>query len=138
MIVQGTGSTAYVTQNQKSGSASNELGKDEFLKLLILQLQNQDPLNPIKNEEFIAQLAQFSSLEQMQNLNKSMTSLGSLQILTQTASLVGKEVEVLTDNNSVVTGTVTQAIFKDGTAKIQVNVSGTQVTVTVDRIVSIK
>jgi len=50
------------------------LGKDAFLKLLITQLRNQDPLNPMEDKEFIAQMAQFSTLEQMQQLNKNITS----------------------------------------------------------------
>ncbi len=49
----------------------NDLDKDAFLRLLTTQLANQDPLNPMEDKEFIAQLAQFSSLEQMQNLNKA-------------------------------------------------------------------
>lgn len=57
------------TKNKKT--QSGDLDKDAFLRLLITQLQNQDPLNPMEDREFIAQMAQFSSLEQMQNLNKT-------------------------------------------------------------------
>lgn len=56
-------------------SHNNDLDKDAFLRLLTTQLANQDPLNPIEDREFIAQLAQFSSLEQMQNLNKNVEKL---------------------------------------------------------------
>lgn len=56
--------------------AGNDLDKDAFLRLLTTQLANQDPLNPVEDREFIAQLAQFSSLEQMQNLNKNMEGFG--------------------------------------------------------------
>ena len=48
------------------------LGKEDFLRLLITQLEYQDPLSPLQNEEFVAELAQFSSLEQMQNVNKNL------------------------------------------------------------------
>lgn len=57
---------------ETTNKPKNDLDKDAFLKLLTTQLSNQDPLNPIEDKEFIAQLAQFSSLEQMQNLNKTL------------------------------------------------------------------
>ncbi len=81
----------------ESGSkpTTNELGKDSFLQLLVAQMANQDPLEPMDNSQFLAQLAQFSSLEQMQNIAQGMQLLA----LTQTAStnsqmvnLIGKRV----------------------------------------------
>lgn len=97
----------------------NNLGKDAFLQLLVAQMKYQDPLNPNTDTEFVAQLAQFSSLEQMQNL--SQTSLNS-----QAFSLVGKEVIVKVQNaaNGEVTyvqGPVDYVTVKSGQAKLSIN-----------------
>jgi flagellar basal-body rod modification protein FlgD len=86
-----------------SGSTNKEsaLGQDAFLKLLITQLKNQNPLSPQDNTAFVAQLAQFSSLQGIQNLNTTMSSVASgmqsSQAL-QASALVGRTVEVKTDN----------------------------------------
>lgn len=83
------------TQISAAGSNST-LGKDAFLKILITQLQNQDPTQPLDDKEFIAQMAQFSTLEQMQNMNTAMLSLLDSQYQTQLmsyTSFVGKEVK---------------------------------------------
>lgn len=88
--VYGSG-TGNVSNNTKS--AESAMGKDAFLKLLVTQLENQDPLNPTDNTEFVAQLAQFSSLEGIQNLNSSMGGMkGSVDALQKfgSASLIGK------------------------------------------------
>jgi flagellar basal-body rod modification protein FlgD len=80
------------------------VGKDDFLRLLITQLRNQDPLTPMESQEFAAQLAQFSSLEQLQNMNTALNrSLTSDQLLSSSinnvlaATLIGREVR--TDGN---------------------------------------
>ncbi|MEE9442142.1 MAG: flagellar hook capping FlgD N-terminal domain-containing protein [candidate division Zixibacteria bacterium] len=78
---------------------SKDLGRDEFLRLLVAQLSHQDPMNPIKDEAFVAQLAQFSSLEQLENMNRNMIdSLNYDFLLSQTisntmaTSLIGRSV----------------------------------------------
>lgn len=73
------------TSTAKTESSGNSLGKDAFLQLLVTQMKYQDPLNPSSDTEFVAQLATFSQLEQLQNLGTTMTN-------SQSFSLVGKDV----------------------------------------------
>ncbi|AWE06679.1 flagellar hook assembly protein FlgD [Lysinibacillus sp. 2017] len=96
------------------------LGKDAFLKILITQLQNQDPTSPMDDKEFISQMAQFSSLEQMQNMTKAMGDLLASQQQSQLmnySTFVGKEVKwhELTDKLDD-KGT---PIYNDGTGQIK-------------------
>ena len=80
---------------QSSVSQSTDLDKDAFLHLLVTQLQNQDPLNPTDAVEFTAQLAQFSSLEQLNNVNSNLEQLQSYQASinnSQAVWLIGKEI----------------------------------------------
>jgi len=70
---------------------SSAVNKDEFLKLFVTQLKNQSPLDPLKGHEFIAQLAQFSSLEQLTNLNTSFADNLKFQQLTGGSEFIGKK-----------------------------------------------
>ena len=87
---------------------SQELGKDDFLKLLIAQLQNQDPTSPMENTEFIAQMAQFSSLEQMTNMSSAFEKMTAFINSSEAASTLGKTVQ-LTVGGNLVEGVVEQA-----------------------------
>ena len=86
---------ATTRSTEPAASQAPVLGKDDFLHLLITQLQNQDPLNPADATEFTAQLAQFSSLEQLNNVNDNLEQLQSFQASannSQAVSLLGKEI----------------------------------------------
>lgn len=86
-----------------SGSKSTDgLGESDFLNLLITQLKNQDPLNPMKDTEFIAQLANFSSLQQMTSMNSNMSTLLAQQNYTNAAGMIGKQVTTSDNKSGVV------------------------------------
>jgi flagellar basal-body rod modification protein FlgD len=124
-----TTSTGSVTSNLSalpavdSGATTtskNTLGKDDFLKLLTTQLQYQDPLNPMDNTQFATQLAQYSSVEQLQNLGSRLDTLLVAEATTNqlaTASLVGKQVLYNTDSVQLTSGTPAQLqLTLDGAA----------------------
>ena len=72
---------------------SHELGKDDFLKLLITQLSHQDPTKPTDNTQMIAQMAQFSSLEQMTNMNQEFAKMNQMLVSAQGVNTIGKTVD---------------------------------------------
>lgn len=127
---------SYRTNKTHNTSGSQELvtkdilGKDDFLKLLIAQMRNQDPLNPMDNKDSLAQLAQFSSLEQMNNiaasmeaLNSSMTFFCQQSSLLQGAAMIGKWVSgvvVDSETETLLEGTVEAVKWLDGEPKLQV------------------
>ena len=75
-------------------TASQELGKDDFLKLLLAQLANQDPTSPMENTQFIAQMSQFSSLEQMTNMSNEFTKLATMLNSSEAVTVIGKTVDI--------------------------------------------
>ena len=96
-----------------AGIGDQQMGKSAFMKLLVAQLQNQDPLAPTDNQAFIAQLAQFSSLEEMQGVNENLVALAMRQEgnallgqLTESSALIGKNVTYLDEDGVEQTGTV--------------------------------
>lgn len=99
----------------------NILGKDDFLKLLITQLKFQDPLNPMEDKEFISQMANFSALEQMTNLNKSFETFLSIvqnDSLLKYSELIGKTVEY-TKNGQTVESIVKSVRLNDSEIAIE-------------------
>lgn len=129
-------STSNMWPNYSKGNVSNkgakeqELGKDQFLSILITQLRHQDPLQPMQDREFIAQMAQFTSLEQLMNINTQLTAMS--QSLGSASSLIGKEISWMeksvntddltwtetpkdgTDSLVMKTGIVESIIVRDG------------------------
>ncbi len=100
-------------ENPTSATQSSTINQDDFLKILLTQLNYQDPLKPLDNQQFLAQMAQFSSLEQSRQLNERVDTLLQIQSSTQSIGLLGKTVDIATSTGTV-TGQVTTLTFKDG------------------------
>lgn len=101
----------------KKATSNSTLGKDAFLQLLVAQMRYQDPLNPAEGTEYMSQLAQFSSLEQMTNLNETMSTLSnsvsginSSLAMQQYASLIGKTVKWSVSNTGTDGNVTTQSL----------------------------
>ena len=97
----------------QSNVQTQGLGQEDFMKILLTQLTYQDPLKPLDNQQFIAQMAQFSALEQTRATNDQIELLLSIQSATQSIGLIGKTVEVATASGRVV-GSVTTLTFNNG------------------------
>lgn len=100
--------------NKEAGfrDVKTTMGKDDFLKILVTQLTHQDPTAPMEDREFIAQMAQFSSLEQMTNMNSNIESLVSRLSGSGASSMLGKAVEIAS-GDSIIEGTVEQVTLGD-------------------------
>jgi flagellar basal-body rod modification protein FlgD len=114
-------------------TAGRRLGKEAFLQLLIAQLRNQDPLQPMNDREFVAQLAQLSALEQMQNISSAISELTRRQEALAAFALVGRRVTVLDDAGKKVQGVVTAVRRHDN--EIVLVVDGKEYTL--DRLVEV-
>ena len=105
--------TATNTEVDKTARrGSTDLGKDAFLQLLVCQMQNQDPTDPMDNTEFIAQMAEFSTLEQMTNMSTAFSKMASFINSQEAASTLGKTVE-LNVGDTTTTGIVEGATRGD-------------------------
>lgn len=122
MAVNGVSGTTDTNSTSSSTSKTASLGQEEFLKLLVTQLQNQDPLEPMENTEFISQMANFSALEQMTSINSNLETLMSnlnedlfpQLAMQQAANLIGKEVSYVNSSAEYVTGKVDSIYITDG------------------------
>jgi flagellar basal-body rod modification protein FlgD len=96
-----------------------ELGRDDFLRLLIAQLSHQDPTNPMQDREFVAQMAQFSTLEQMTQMSSDFSKLASMMAGGEASGALGRTVEIV-DGDSVVQGSV-RAVTRGDSPQVLVN-----------------
>ena len=112
----------------ETAGITSKLAVTDYLSLLTIQLQNQDPIDPVAQEEFTAQLAQFSQLEGIENLNGSFESMLQLQEISQGLDLVGKTVDYLDVNtDQLASGTVDEFFVEGGVVNLVIN--GSPITV---------
>lgn len=117
--------TAYTsaasTENTASRMPVKVMGQDDFLKLLVTQMTSQDPLNPQKDTDFIAQMAQFSALEQSKTMTSDITTMGNDQKILQSYSLLGQTVTLQADKTTTAQGMVSAVKLEAGTPKLVVD-----------------
>jgi flagellar basal-body rod modification protein FlgD len=121
--VEGVGMTPAVTGEAKKAKESSEqsgLNKDEFLQLLVGQLKNQNPLSPVGSQEFMSQMAAFSTLEQVTNLAVSNEELNGMISTNQSLSLVGHQVTYLKEDGTTAEGTVESVDFGEQGASLTI------------------
>jgi flagellar basal-body rod modification protein FlgD len=109
-----TANSTYSQQAESTEGKSN-LGKDSFFKLLTTQLKHQDPLKPMDNTKFISQMAQFSSLEQMNNMNQQLSQFLKVQGVAEGSALIGRTIETInSDTGEKIKGEVNKVGFEEG------------------------
>ena len=124
---------ATSTQSTTALNPNGQLGKDDFLKLLVAQLKNQDPANPMDSSQFMGQLAQFSSLEQMTNVAEGVQSLGTTTAVSQAVSLIGHQVVYGNADGTTATGVADGVTVSGGV--VQIDVAGQ--TITLDSVLGV-
>lgn len=111
-----TPSTSQLTQST--------LKQEDFIKLFLTELTYQDPLEPVNNREFLAQMAQFANLEQTRQTNENIENLLTVSAANQALSLIGRDVQVTGTNGTLSTGTVRSVLFGAAGALMTVQMAG--------------
>jgi flagellar basal-body rod modification protein FlgD len=117
-------STPPTTPATKSSGATaldnSGMGKDAFLKLLVSQLQHQDPMNPSDSKDFMGQMAQFTSLEQLTNMAAAVDRMSTASQSTQSIALIGKTVSWMKEDETTGEGIAESVSFADGAITIKI------------------
>jgi flagellar basal-body rod modification protein FlgD len=118
---------------------SSSLGMEDFLKILLTQLTYQDPLKPMDNQQFMAQMAQFTNLQQTQQLNDSIKTLITNQAALQSVGLIGKTVDITTQSGTA-SGTVSALSLSGEAPMITVRTStgATLTDISLSQIISVR
>jgi flagellar basal-body rod modification protein FlgD len=116
------GATSAASQKQTaSADPLSGFGSQDFMLLLLTQLRNQNPLEPLKNEEFMSQITQLNSLNELQSIDATMKNLSNSSVLSSAAGLIGKKVKLVSGESDIVTGIVVdsdQVMLQIGTLQV--------------------
>lgn len=112
--------SANAAANSTNASNFSSLTPDDFLKMLITELQNQDPMNPTDNGQILQQISEMSNIQATSSLTKSLDSMLTEQNLSAASALVGKTVQGLADDGSTASGVVDSVTIANGTAKLNI------------------
>jgi flagellar basal-body rod modification protein FlgD len=124
MAVDAIGSTLAGSETPSAA----QLSQEDFMRILLAQLQFQDPLKPMDNQEFVAQLAQFSALEINRQQSERVDQLLSMQSVTQSVGIIGKKIEMKTSLGNSLAGTVKAVSLRTGEPLLTVDVNGSMIT----------
>jgi flagellar hook assembly protein FlgD len=114
---------AFDQQQFEGAGGINDVNIDDFLKIMITELQNQDPLNPLENDELIAQISQIRSVGATEKLTATLDSVLLGQNIASATNLIGAEIDAISDDNQRVTGLVEKVSVADGQPKLHLDLN---------------
>jgi flagellar basal-body rod modification protein FlgD len=119
--ISNTPTTPISAEDLPKKTDNGSLGKDQFLKLFVAQLQHQDPMNPMNDSEFMAQMASFSTLEQVSNLAAANEQMAASMTSNSAVGLIGRTVSYVDENDEIHTGKVDKVTTAGGKPLLTVN-----------------
>lgn len=120
--IPGTGSSNDA-RNPITKDAYNELHMEDFLKLMIAELQNQDPLNPMDNSELVGQISQMRTITATDKMTETLDSVLLGQNISSATNLIGAEIDAISDDQQKVTGVVERVSVADGQPKLHLDLN---------------
>lgn len=118
--VNGTTPTTTAPTPTTQTRATDTLGKDDFLKMLVAQLKNQDPMNPTSDPQFMGTMAQFSTVEQVANLASELGTMAWSSRVSESVALIGKTVTYEAEDGTTASGVASSVSLQDGAIVIRV------------------
>ena len=126
--------TAAATSTAPNVNAFTDMQSNQFMQLLLVQLKNQNPLEPMKDGEILSQVTTLNSLQELQNISATLKSISGNSSLSDSANLIGKEITYKNQGDITMVGIVTGVVQQDGHTKLQVN----DVEISLDKVITVR